>query len=111
MRIWLEFPAVLLIRTLLQLQILLYSYSNQRQHLEGDVHRLLSFYYSLGISLSLFGYTLPSLLTMISIRLCNNQGKDHNVKHFSTIQLIRVFGPHRLNHQQKLCESGFLYCY
>ena len=49
---------------------------------------------------SLFGYTLPSLLTMISVRLRNNQGKGQNTKHFSTIQLIRVFCPHRLSHQQ-----------
>ena len=57
----------------------------------------------------LFRYTLPLLLTMISIRLSNNQGKDHNAKHFSTIQLVRVFCPHRLNHQQR--QSSFLYCY
>ena len=94
MRIWLEFPVVLPIRTLLRLQILLYSHSNQRQHLDGDVNRLLSLYYSLGMFHLIFGYTLPSLLTMISICLRNNQGKDHNAKHFSTIQLICVFCPH-----------------
>ena len=48
---------------------------------------------------------------MILIRLCNNEGKDHNVKRFSTIQLICVFYPLWLNHEQKLCESGFLYGY
>ena len=110
-RIWLEFPVVLPIRTLLRLQILLYSHSNQRQHLDDEIHRLLCVYYSLGMFHSLFGYTLTSLLTMVSIRLRDNQGKDHNAKHFSIIQLIRVFCPHRLNHQQKLRESGFLYCY
>ena len=37
MRIWLEFPVVLPIRTLLRLQILLYSHLNQRQHLDPSV--------------------------------------------------------------------------
>ena len=59
MRTWLEFPVVLSIRTLLQLQILFYSHSNQRQHLDDDVYRLLSLCYSLRMFLSLFGYILP----------------------------------------------------
>ena len=46
MRIWLEFPVVLPIRTLLLLQTLLYSHSSQLQHLDGNVHRLLSICYS-----------------------------------------------------------------
>ena len=48
---------------------------------------------------------------MILIRLHNNQGKDHNGKHFSIIQLIYVFCSHRWNHEQKLRESGVLYYY
>ena len=59
MRIWLEFPVVLSIRTLLRLQILLYSNSNQQQHLDDHVHQLLSLCYSLGMFLSIFGYIRP----------------------------------------------------
>ena len=108
---WLEFLVVLPIGTLLLLQTLLYSHSSQRQHVDDDVHRLFSLCHSLGMFHSVFWYTIPLLLTMISIRLRNNQGKNHNAKHFSTIQLTRVFCLHQINHQQKLRESGFLYCY
>ena len=48
---------------------------------------------------------------MTSIRLRDNQVKDHNAEHFSRTQLFRVFYPLRLNYQQKLRESDFLYCY
>ena len=73
MQIWLQFGVVLSIRILLRLQILIYFYSNQRQHLDDNDHRLLSLCYSLGMFLSLFGYTLAQLLNMILIRLRNNQ--------------------------------------
>ena len=58
MRTWLEFPVALPIRTLLRLQIPLYSHSNQQQNLNDDVHRWLSLYYHIRMFLSLFGYTL-----------------------------------------------------
>ena len=57
MRIWLEFPVVLSIRTLLRLQILLYSNSNQQQHLDDDVHQLLSLRYSLGMFFFIWIYS------------------------------------------------------
>ena len=69
----------------------LYSHSSQRQHLDDDVHQLLSLCYNLGIFCLLRRYTLPSLFTTILIRLHNNQDKDYNAKYFSIIQLIRVF--------------------
>ena len=97
MQNWLEFPFVLPICVLLLLQTLLYSHSS---------HRLLSLCCSLGMFHLLCRYTLPSLLTMISIYLHNNQGKDHNA--ISTIQLIHVFNPLWLNHLQKLGDSDFL---
>ena len=69
----------------------LYSHSSQRQHLDDDVHQLLSLCYNLGMFCVLGRYTPPSLFTTILIPLRHNQDKDHNVKYFSTIQLIRVF--------------------
>ena len=81
----------------------------QQQHPDDDVHRLLSLCYSLGVFHFLFWYTIPSLLTMISICLRNNQGKNHNTKHLLTIHLICVFYPLYLNRQQKLREPGFLH--
>ena len=47
MQNWLKRPVLLPIRPLFPLQILLYSHSSQRQHLDDDVHQLLSLCYSL----------------------------------------------------------------
>ena len=104
MRNWLELPVVLPIRTLLVLETLLYSLSSQRHHLDDDVHRLSSLCHSLGMFHLLFWGALPSLLTHDL-----NSFTDYNAKNFSTIQLILVFCPLRLNHHQRLREPDYMY--
>lgn len=91
----LEFPIAWLSRPLL------YSRSSRWQHLDDGVHRLLSLCYSLGMLYLTFWYTFLLLLTMIWVLLLNNQGKDHNTKYFSTIQLTYVPCLRQLNNQQK----------
>ena len=49
MRNWFELPVVLPIWALLLLQTLLYSHSSQRQDIDDNVHRLLSFCYIIGM--------------------------------------------------------------
>ena len=105
---WLEFPVVLPIHTLILVHIFLYSHSSQQQ---TKMMKTIGCYLDVIVSECFVILTYSSLLTMISIRLRNNQCKDHNAKNFSSIQLIRLFCPLWLNHQQKLSESGYLYCY